>query len=378
MSRLDVRVFQHIDEVAPAEWDALLGEDDLQATHAFVKVCQDSGVEQAAYRHLLVMDGGRAAGLATLSVMNVSLDLLTTGAIRALIRFVRRGVRGFLRMPVAMCGLPVSFGDSCVRVAPGADGKPVVQAVAAALEDFAREHRAGVMGFKELSPELAAPLEGLPAAGYFHAASLPFCSLRVQWKTFDEYLGRMRSGYRRQAIAARSRAQASGLTVRKVEDFGPRCPDIFRLYEQVMDRVPFQLERLNLAFFQRLNEVLGPRCQALLVEREQKLLAAGVLLYTPGALTFLLAGIDYADLREHGAYLVLLNELVAEATRTGKAWLHLGQTSYALKGRMGATLSPRHLYVRHRSPAWHALLRSSSGLLFPSHREDPRRVFRGP
>lgn len=373
---MEVRAFRHIDDVDPAEWDGFLGEDDLQATHAFVKACQDSGVEQAAYRHLLVMNGGRVAGLATLSVMTVSLDLLTTGALRGLIRFVRRGVRGFLRVPVALCGLPVSFGDSCVRIAPGVEAKPVVLAVAAALEDFAREHRAGVMGFKELSPEQAAPLEALPAAGYFHAPSLPFCSLRVQWKTFDEYLGSMRSGYRRQVVAAQRRAEVAGLSVRRVEDFSPQCAEIFRLYEQVMDRVPFQLERLNLAFFQRLNEALGPRCQAMLVERGQTLLAAGVLLYAPGALTFLLAGIDYADLREHGAYLLLLNGLVAEAIRTGKPWLHLGQTSYALKGRMGATLSPRSLYVRHRSPAWHALLRSSSSLLFPEYREDPRRVFR--
>src|SRR5262249_34058365 len=152
--------------------------------------------------------------------------------------------------------------------------------------------------------------------------------------------------------------ERSGLTVRKVEDFGPWCPQIFDLYEQVMERAPYQLEHLNLPFLQRLNEAFGAQAQALLVEREGRLLAAAILLSSPRVLTFLIAGIDYALNREHGAYLNLVSEVVAEAIRAGSPLLELGQTSYQLKGRMGAFTEPRHLFIRHSSPFWHSVMRA--------------------
>jgi hypothetical protein len=62
--------------------------------------------------------------------------------------------------------------------------------------------------------------------------------------------------------------------------------------------------------------------------------------------------------------------------RHGVTELDLGQTSYALKGRLGAALSGRWLFLKDRGVLRHALLRAGSGLLFPAVRVTPRRVFR--
>ena len=117
MTPPEVRVFRHIDEIDPALWDQPLGADDLQASHRFVSACQRSGVEDATYRHVLVLRGGRAVGTASLFRMEVSLDLLGGAAIRHTARVVRKVWRPFLRLPVMFCGLPVSFGASCIRAA---------------------------------------------------------------------------------------------------------------------------------------------------------------------------------------------------------------------------------------------------------------------
>ncbi|HZN91056.1 MAG TPA: GNAT family N-acetyltransferase [Myxococcales bacterium] len=378
MSGLELQVHRHIDEIDPQEWDSVVEPDDLQASHRFVKVCQDSGVEDAEYRHLVARQGGRVVGVASLSLMHVSVDILTRGLTRRAIRWIRRRAPSFLRMPVIFCGLPVSFGGSCLRSAPGVAREPLVAAVAEALEGFARERSVGLLCFKELSDAHAAGLHALRGAGYFAAPSIPFCSMPIRWSSFGAYLSQMRTGYRRQLRASLGVRERSGLAVRKVEDFAPWCPAIFALYEQVMERAPYQLERLNLAFLQRLNEAFGAQAQALLVEREGKLLSAAILLSSPRVLTFLIAGIDYALNREHGAYLNLVCEVVAEAIRAGSASLDLGQTSYQLKGRMGAVTEPRHLFIRHRSAFWHSAMRATSGLLFPRLAVPPRRVFKAP
>jgi predicted N-acyltransferase len=377
-TRTAVRVFRSIEDVDPAEWDSLLDADDLQATHRFIRTCEEARVENAAYRHLMVDDGAGLAAVASLSVMTVKLDLLSTGLTRRAIRWARRLRQGFLEVPIVFCGLPVSFGRSCLRFRADAERGPVLRALAAEAESFAAAVRAPVICFKEFTAAEAAELAPLTGLGYFAAPSLPSCFLELPWRSPEEWLGAMRSGYRHQITAGERLGRASGATVRVVRDFGGECPRLFALYEQVMDRAPFQLERLNLAYFERLAANLGPAARAILIERGERLLAMAILLESPRLMTFLLAGIDYEENRRHHAYLNVVSEVVAEAIRSGARALEMGQTSYEPKRRLGAVTTPRTLFLRYRSPLGHALFRAASPLLFPVPPLPPRRIFREP
>lgn len=371
-----VQTHSDIAEVDPGEWDSLLEPDDLQATHRFIGVCQRSQVSDAAYRHVTVHGGGDLLAIASLSRMQVGLDLLSPGLVRGVTRVVRRWRRGFLRVPVAFCGLPVSFGQSSLRVRPGADAPRIAGLIAQELERWAQGSGAGVLCFKEFGPRDLTLVRPLAEHGYFRAPSLPTCTLAIAWRTFEEYLGAMRAGYRRQVLASLRARDRLGLAVRLVPDWEAEAARIFPLYEQVMDRAPFQLERLNLTFFQHLAADFPDRTSALLVERDGALLAAAILLHAPGALTFLLAGIDYARNRQSHAYLTLVAEIVAEAIRRGATRLDLGQTTYDLKGRLGAGTSPRWLYIKCSGRTAHLALRAASGALFPRVSPPPRRVFK--
>jgi hypothetical protein len=92
--------------------------------------------------------------------------------------------------------------------------------------------------------------------------------------------------------------------------------------------------------------------------------------------TFLLAGLDYGADRAWQVYPNLVAAVVDEAIRAGASRLELGQTSGALKSRLGAVAVPRFLYLRHRNPLGHLLLRGAAALLFPEHEYPERRVFR--
>ena len=371
-----VQTHSDIAGVDPHEWDALLAPDDLLSTHRFIRVCQRSRVADAAYRHITVHDGRQLLAIASFCRMQVALDLLSTGVVRGAIQGIRRWRRGFCRVPVAFCGLPVSFGQSSMRLRPGTDAPAIAGLVAQELERWARTSGAAVLCFKEFSPREQPVVEPLTERGYFRVPSMPSCTLAIAWHTFEEYLGAMRAGYRRQILANLKARESLGLTVRLVPAWEAQAVRIFPLYEQVMDRAPFQLERLNLAFFQHLAADLGDQTSAILVERGGALLAAAVLLHAPGALTFLLAGIDYAHHRQCQAYLTLVTEVVAEAIRQGATRLELGQTTYDLKGRLGAEMSARWLYIKCPNPAVHLTLRAASKALFPTISPPPRRVFR--
>jgi predicted N-acyltransferase len=374
--RYVIQAHSDITSVDPHEWDALLSPDDFHAMHRFIGACQHSRVAEATYRHLTVRDGGQLLAIASLCRMPVALDLLSTGVVRGAIRGVRRWRRDFLRIPVAFCGLPVSLGQSSLRVRPGTDAPAIARLVAHELESWAQSSGTSVLCFKEFAPPEQPLVEPLTENGYFRVPSMPSCTLDIVWPSFEEYVGAMRAGYRRQIMASLRSRDDLGITVRRVQAWEAQAARIFPLYEQVMDRAPFQLERLNLEFFRRLASDLGGLTSALLVERDGALLAAAVLLHAPGSLTFLLAGIDYSQHRQSQAYLTLVTEIVAEAFRCRARRLDLGQTTYDLKQRLGADTSPRWLYVKCSNPVVHLTLRVASRALFPKISPAPRRVFR--
>ncbi|MGD2216535.1 MAG: GNAT family N-acetyltransferase [Gemmatimonadales bacterium] len=374
----ELRRYDSIAEVDPEEWNAFLDPDDLQATHRFISVCERSRVADASYRHILVYHADTLVGIASFSRMEVALDLLAGRAARLATRFVRRFLPSFARVRVAFCGLPVSFGRSLLRFRRGAPAAAIAELVAGELERWADECDARVLCFKEFDPAEVDSLDSLAQQGYFRAPSLPFCTLPLRWPSFEAYLRAMRAGYRRQVLASLRARRRLNLSVRAVDDFGPQCPRIFQLYEQVMDRAEFQLEHLNLAFFERLNADLGSQSRAILIEQRGELIAAAVMLYGPTEATFLLAGIDYAQNRQCHAYLNLVTEVVADAIRSGAARLELGQTSYDLKRRHGADTFPRFLYLKCNNRVGQALLRAARGVMFPTHAFTQRRVFKEP
>lgn len=372
---LVVRVLEDIDDVPAAEWDSILEPEDLQASHRFVKLCADSGVENARYRYVMAYDEDGLAAIAVLTRMSVALDLLAAPEMRGACGWVRRVHPGFLRLHLGMCGLPVSFGDSCLRLRMDVAPEPLVARIALELERCAEDLGASLLCFKEHSPSDAGKLGALAEASYCPAPSLPFYSLPIHWRSFGEYLQAMRSSYRHQALATLRVRDRAGLLLRTVEHFDADCPQLFALYEQVMDRAPVQMERLNLRFFQGLDRVFGHRSRALFIERQGEILASAILLDGPHVSTFLLAGIDYSRSREHQAYLNLVLAIVEDAISRGARLLRLGQTSDRLKARVGAEAEPRLVFLRHRSAFVHRLLAASRGALFPERPAPRRRVF---
>jgi hypothetical protein len=374
---LRVRIHRDIDEIDPDEWDSLLAADELQLSHRFVGLCQRSRVEGADYWHLLFSEGDRLCGIASLSRMNVCLEVLASGGTRAVIRSLRRRHPSFLRVGLLFCGLPVSFGQPCLKVAPWADAGAVCRLLARVMDRIGRQTGAHLLCLKEFDPAAAVAVGPVCRHGFFRAPSLPSCSLGLRWDSFSGYLRDMTAGYRRQVRATLRARDAAGLTFRRVESFAAEGDVIHALYTQVIERAPYRLETLNRAFIDRLDTDLGPRSRAIFLERHGQPLAVAVMLFAGRLATFLLAGLDYAADREWQVYPSLVLEVVDEAIRFGASRLEMGQTSYALKSRLGAVEMPRFLYLRHRNPLGHLLLRGSAGLLFPQHDYPARRVFWG-
>ncbi len=371
-----IHIFRDIHQVDPAQWDALLGPNDQQLSHRFIRVCQDANIEDAEYWHLVVTDAHGVAAICTLSRLVVPFDACPVGMTRVLIDTIRKAYHDFLRIPILFCGLPVSFGQSCLRFRPDAHVPDLLQVIAETVESVAHQTRTTLVCYKEFDPPEVEELLPLAGRGYLRVPSLPACSLTLRWSSFDDYLAELRCGYRRQITSSLRIARHNSLAVRTLDDMRGHTEPVYELYEQVIDRATHRLERLNRAFFENLADYLQGEYRLILIEQGARPLGMAIVLLSPTVATFLLAGLDFRWNREYQVYQNLVIEVIRVAIAAGAGRLEMGQTSYALKSRMGAEAEPRYLYVRHRKAWAHALLRRVTGVLYPEIVYPCRRVFR--
>ncbi len=372
---LRVRVYRDIREVEAAEWDSVLGPDDLLMSHRFGRACQQARIEDAVFWHLLISEGEEIVGVATLHRMGVNLESLSDGLTRKLVGKLKCRWPGFFRLPVLFCGLPVSCGEPCLKVSARADFNQVCSAVIEVMECVAAATSTRLLCLKEFSPAATGRMDFVLSHGYFRALSLPSCSVSLTWDSFSSYLASMRSGYRRQVESSLRARRETGLRARRLGGYAAREETIFALYSQTIRRARQRLETLNPEFFRLLDVCLGEQAKVILIEREGRPLAMALMLFDRDVATFLFAGMEEERRPEWQLYQNLLAEVVAAAIDAGATRLELGQTSYAMKSRMGAEESPRYLYLRYRGLVKHSLLRGFSGALFPVHEYPRRRVF---
>lgn len=375
--RTETLTYESISQIAPPLWDSLVPAGDLLATHRFVHACESAAMDGARLRHVLVYESGRLAGAASLFRLEVPLDILSAGMTRLAISWLRRLQPGALRVSIVFCGLPVSFGSSCLRLAPDADRPATVARVLAAMEAFAAETDSDVLCVKEFDARAQAELgAALQAAGFASAPSLPGCRMALPWQSMPQYRDSLRAGYRRQLDLDRRAAVAAGLRRSLSDGLAPGVDEAHRLYAQVIRRAQFKLEELPHAFFQALSNKCGPDLRSVVIEHDGCTVANAILLGRAPTCYFLLAGLDYARLGRGHVYQNLV-AAVLEAAIAGRAsTLELGQTSYAMKTRLGAVATPRFVWLKHRRPLHHLLLALASRRLFSATRVPARRVFR--
>lgn len=372
---LEIRVYRDISHVAAAAWDSVLEPDDLLMSHRFVQTCQQARIDDAEFWHLLILKDDEIIGVATLHRMFVNLELLANGLTRKLVDQLKRRWPGFLRLPVLFCGLPVSCGQPCLKIIAGAHFEHACAAVVDVMERVAATTSTQLLCFKEFDPDAVERMDFVLSRGYFRAFSLPSCSISLTWNSFSSYLAGMKASYRRQVQSSLRARREAGLQVHRLERNAACSETIFALYRQTILGAQQRLETLNPEFFRLLTIYFGQQAQVILIELDRRPLAMALMLFTGNVATFLFAGMETRRQPQWQIYQNLLTEVVAASIDAGARRLELGQTSYAMKSRLGAEESPRYLYLRYRGLLKHSLLRGFSPVLFPKYSYPRRRVF---
>jgi len=370
-------IYETLDSIPEELWDAV-APPDFFFTRAFLRVMENSGVENAGYRYVVLRVDDEPVGLAVLSRFRLRLDLLADD--RWVTRMRRVAPRLF-DVTIVCCGVPASLGQHHLHVVRPELKQAALGRVHLCMEAWAEQSKASLLIFKEHSEDQGVG-DIARAMGYVAVPTLPDHSLPALPATEAEYVGSMRSSYRRKYKAAIALMQGpgpawtSGPLRLEEAPFTHQAADEFLVgYLALMERAAARLELYTPGFFHGLVDSTLDTRQLRLSNTENGETLIALMIACGDVLTFALVAKDHAEY-EDALYAVLLRCIALYAIRGGFTQVRLGQTSGYAKVAMGARPRRLEAYIRVRGRLRQEGLKRFGPSLFPEERSPELSVFK--
>ncbi len=181
--------------------------------------------------------------------------------------------------------------------------------------------------------------------GWITLNGYPICALDITWNSFDEYVGSLRSSYRRHC--KRVLQQGSELRFEFLQDTATQfTTEHYDLYTQVFRRSLSKVERLPISYFARgLGSIVSIHHPSVPTP-----LGFAQIYHHDDSMIFGFVGIDYVHNEHWCIYQNLLLWLVRHAIDSHASHLVFGQTAEDAKCRLGAISTPTAVLFRPRNP----------------------------
>jgi predicted N-acyltransferase len=362
-------------DVDARQWDDLVPRDAPHLRYGFLRAVEDSGFGQRPY-YLCAWRDGCLAGAAAAYVMPV--DLLTLAPpkyTRWINRLRERFAPRLLYLSTLSCGPIITNCNPSIYLAADLTTGERQEVIGELLRGLEAIPAGSLLcGFE--FPDEAAAFYGpaMAAQGWIRAPSLPGTRLEIRWRSFDEYVASMRKAFRRAVLKDRRASEAIEFEV--VDDFSAIGEEAWRLYANVLEKADHVFEKLTPEFFRELGRFEQSR---LLTARERatgRLIGIELLLLGDTMLQDIYTGFDYESNPKQRLYFNLLYPVIEYAIGRRLQTLHLGQTSYKFKARLGVEAYPLWLFVKARNRLLHRVIATFRSLLFPETKTTSYRVFR--
>jgi len=197
------------------------------------------------------------------------------------------------------------------------------------------------------------------------------------WRSFDDYLGDMRSEYRIRIRKTIRELETSGIVLERLgpEQVKARAAEIYELYLQLHEHRNLRLVTIGPQWIPALAASFGDDFRTVIARPKEgsKLLGFVSVIRDGDSACGYYMGFDKATAAQGiPLYLGLVYASVGQGIEMGAKQIFLGRTALAPKAQIGAKAQPMYGYLRHRNAALNLAVPSILALL-PSPDEPPER-----
>lgn len=179
--------------------------------------------------------------------------------------------------------------------------------------------------------------------------TLPTIVLKNTFSSWDDYISKLRSNYRRRIKLI----QLDDKIILKTSDCSIFTEQMYEQYLQVFNKSKEKLEKLTFEFFKNLPQ----KFQLTTCYKNEKLIGWNITIKHEKYFYFFLGGIDYKFNKDNNTYLRLVTNIIKQGIEQKTEYIDLGQTAEIPKMRMGGQIEERFMEAKHRNKLFNKILK---------------------
>lgn len=382
-----IEVLNDINQISEREWDQILASADLFQSHRFLNCIQKAAIHDARLKYVCFYEEDILVATSVISIFSIDLSLFAGNI--SMIKGIKKLFPNFFGKKICFCGIPLSAGQSNIRVINEKYFEPVVEATSEIMDSICREEKVNISIFKEFENSNQNVM--FDKLGFIHAPSLPGLQLSLDFDSFNEYMVSLRAPFRRQILAGLKKINSQipefvpDYFESKMDEKHPVLTilnsnsavgrQFYPMYLSVMERAETKLEILNKAFFELVFESFQDELELICMVYRGKVLGVFVCRIHENTMTFLWTGKE-EDKDEFNTYPNLMTAMIYHAFEIGCNKIEMGQTAYYPKMRFGSQPYDLQFFIKSDNTVIHYLLGKFRKLLFPEQKIIPLNVFK--
>jgi hypothetical protein len=334
--------------------------------HRFYELLEDTLKGEFGYGYFLIRNRKDICAIQPYFVLDQDLVAGSSRHAKKLIGCIRRLWPRFMRARTLMVGCAAGEGHL--------DGNElsqdaIAELLAQSLHRLARDLDCVMIVLKEFPAKYRASLQCFQRAGFTRVPSMPMTRLSIDYKDFEDYLGKNLSpGTRakvRRKLRIAERAQPA-ITMSVVDNVSAVVDEVYPLYLSVFERSPLQFEKLTKEFLCEIGNRIPDKVRFIVWRQDTRTIAFALCMVQGDDIYHEYVGFDYSVAFKLNLYYRVFHDIVEWAISNGCKQFHSGSLNYDPKWHLRHSLDPLDLYVRHTSAAINAALKWLLPLLEPT------------
>lgn len=363
------RIAKKIKDIPENDWMRVF--PDVPDSYHFFKSIDESHFRQFSFYYISVYDeSDTLIGAAPCFLMDYPMDTSLSGPIRHVFGFIRKYRNNFFTIRSVVCGVPMGQGN----VGISKQGDKVIRAMCEGMEQIARDKKAHVIAFKDVTRDCARVLDPLLEEGFAKYNSMPSAEMQIDFSDFEGYLKELshatRYDLRRKFKKVDSRIKLSmEVTNNPAED---ALRDIYRLYTgQVKKHDELSFEVVPIDFFKNISKNMPDKARFMVWRMNNKIVAFMFGLLHRDFFSGYYLGLDYSLAYDYHLYFIRFRDAINWMLANGVKRCDMGVTGYEPKKRLGFDFVPLYIYAKHRNRLFRPFFNAMCGRLDFKHYGDP-------
>ena len=340
---MHTETFSSIDQIGPDRMKDLEGSK-LDFSHGLLRAIERSLWGGLTVKYISVADGNDIIAFTPVYIgTNLNFNALMPGFIQRSYAVMVDKLGLGAAYTVAVVGCLIS-DRGWIPARRGCDMQTVLSLLLPKIERVSRDHGAKFILIKDIHHEFQHSHKFVES-GYVQVFSLPTIQVTTAFASFDKYLESLTKNGRKHARKTYRKARGM-LALREITDFAPLIPSVYPLFRATFLKAKYQFEELSPQFFEECAHSTYPKTKMILCQKGSDIVGALLMFYDSREQLSKRIGIDYSQEDTALIYNLLMYEGLRHAVESGIEKVHLGQSTYVPKTRMGGQLDDQYLFLK--------------------------------